>query len=824
MENNYENIERFHPDLDVGLTSEQVKTRKKQNLVNSDNQLYHKSLAAIIFGNIFTFYNVIYYIWIGVMAAFLNALFALAILLVIPNIVLGMVHDLKVRKIAKENIRTHKAIVIRDGNEIEIPSNEIVLDDIVVVKEKTRVFVDGLVRFGNIHVNEGTINGRSNSIPKGVEDTVYSESFVTSGYAKIQASAVGNNKSIEDIHAKTRKIKRSNASIMHSLQVMFLIVTLLAALVVLINVIINKESLSDLKLSINSNGTMFILMLPIGVFFITSLAYLFSSIKLNKKCINIQSYAALETLSRANVVCFDKTGTITDANLRVKTIESLGDYSQDQITQALINVLEATKDFNVTANAIRKYVKFEPTLTATASLPFTSENKYSGASFGTKGTYILGAIDKLKMPNKAAIVYRAEEYTKNGYAVLCLGKSLQQIKGTSFTEQLEPIALIVLEDSVRTNMVDILKYLKDKNIDVKVISGDSARTTCEVAKSAGVQNAEQYISLVNATEEEVRRFAHEYTVFGDATPEQKEMIISSLKKGGKNIAMIGDGINDVLALKSANCSIAIGGGNEAARNVAQLILEDSDTSKLKELIEEGERVTQNLWGVSSLFLSKSIFMILFFALMIIVPLINKEIKLFYLPMNFVIWEIFTLLASFSLIFLNKSKKKREKSFVAPTLITSLVSGLIMALFVVTYVVLYSLRLNHTIYLDLSLVESSSAIAQNVTVGHIQIHAMIIISVNAFALATFFRVCNPFDKARKLIFGFGAVLFVLALGAEVALSILNKGEQIFIATAFNLVTPYQWAFSMMLLVIVFAIYVFIIVVVEYVRGKKNENSN
>ena len=823
MKDNYENIERYYPDLEVGLTSEQVKIRNKQNLVNSDRPIHYKSTASILFGNIFSLYNVIYYILTTVIVITQNWWYLLMVIFVIANIVIGIVHDFNVRKNNKST-EGDKVAVLRDGKEIEIASNEIVLDDIVVAKNNSKLYVDGLIRFGSVNVNESSINGRSNSSSKGIESAVYAGSFVTSGYAKIQVSAVGNHKSIKDIRIKTKNIKKYHASITRVLEVMFLLVSLITLMLVLINDIVNYKN-TEITTILSENVKTFVLILPIGLFTIVSLSHLLSAVSLKKKSIGIQDLSAVEALTKADIICFDKTGTITDANLRVKTIDPIGDYSLDQINQALVNLLEATHDSNITTEAIRNYTTYEPTLSATAAIPFTSETKYSGASFGTKGTYIMGPIDRLKMANKAAITYRSEEYTKNGYSVLCLGKSMQQIKGTTFNEQLEPVALIVLEDSVRENMIDILKYIKDMNIDVKIISGDSARTTCEVSKSAGVQNAEQYISLVNATDDEVKRFANEYTIFGGATPEQKAIIVSALKKNKNNVVMIGDGINDALALKTADCSIAMGTGNEVAKSASQIILEDSNIANLKTIFKEGEKSSRNLWGVSSMFLSKAFFMILFFALIAFLPFINKDLKLVLIPEQFVVWEILTLLASFALIFQKMPKKYTQKPFVSSTVVTSLVSGLITFLFIIGYLVAYYLRTTGFVYLDLSLAEySGSLVKEGFTIGHLQLNAIITATITLFGLATLFRVCNPFNANRKIIFSIASIVVVSLLGVEIALSIIDKGEFIFMKTAFNLVTVYQWAFSAMLLVVVFALYIFIVFIIEYVRGRKNENIN
>lgn len=824
MKKNDTDIIRYNPDVNVGLATNEVEERKNKEQVHKTRPVYGKSIFKIILNNLLSPFFIVCYVVVAALIVAGGWKYLLFVLMILPASCVGFYSDIETRiNVKKDFKKEERVIVLRDGIEQEISENELVPDDIIVVKPGSKINVDAIVVFGTVSVSESLITGISENIQKGVEDNIYSGSTITSGYAKIQVVSVKDDTRRETIKNNINKAKRPTPYIISTVENIFSVSILFALLIslclLIINIFINKLTTNDVLLTFLDDMTnKFAFITPVGLMSFALLNALFSSIRLKRKNIKVQDIRTIEMISKSDIICLDKTGTITDASLRVKNVEPLGSMSLDQISQVLSNLINATKDSNATAEAIKKYIKYEPTLNATASLPFTSENKYSGASFGTKGTFIMGAIEHLNLSNKSGFIYRADEFISKGYRVLMLGRSMTPITGSNFKSSLEPIALIVIEDSIRLELIDTFKQLKELGKEIKIISGDNAKTVGELAKSLGVPNASKCVSLEGKSDKEVKSLAKKYFVFGRATAGQKALIIESLKKDGKTVTMVGDGINDVLALKQANCSISIESGCEEAKGIANIVLEESGLVKLPEIVDEGTSVLSNIQKIASLYIVKTLFVISTMIMYIITSLFDKQVTYPFNIQQFYVWEIAGIIVPSTFLSIQKGLRYHIKKWVLSMVMPAFIIQLIFA---AMYMVLYFMRKSGNIYLDISLVEYKDT---DLAIGQLQLAAMEVVTFTCLSIAVLFRILHANNLYRRIAFAVSIALFILLFGGEILISLLSKGENNFMQAAFNYITPYQWIFTAMIVVVTSAIYLFTNKVVAFIRGRIKENEN
>ena len=802
-------IDRYNPEPDFGLDNEQVAERKKNGLSNRLTKAKYKSVLQILICNVFSVLNIVCAIVAAVLIICQLWQYLVFIGLILINTAIGLIKDFKTYNLNKRiNNRIHNVFVLRNGKEIEISSNEVVLDDIVILKQSNLVPAEGEIIFGYASFDESLLNGSSNSAHKMAGDKVLAESKVLSGYAKMKVMSVGKNSDQQKLYDSLNKAKRP---IPHSVYTINTVLYMLLAIILVVSVIKLIPNIINGTLSLdavgNTLGTMFVA-LPIGLLVMMSISNVVSASRLNNKNVHLNTDEAIEMLLRSDVLCIDKTGTITDASQKVKTVESLNGMSVDQIMQILSNVLNATKDNNSTAEAIKKFTKFEPTITASIALPFIPANKYSGASFGTKGTYIIGAIENLNIINRSGITYIAEEYVNKGYKALCLGRSYEQIKGNTFDGSLEPIALIVLEDSVKADIVDTFKLLRERNVEVKVVSGDDAQRVSEIAKSVGIVNADSYVSLEGKTDDEVAELALTHTIFGHATAKQKELIIKANRKLKKCVTMVGDGDNDVLALKSANCSIAMANGSETAKNVADIILLDSNVARISDVINEAKANISYLEKIASLFIAMSMLFVF--------------LGYFLHPFNYLslyAYELLCVILPSILLLLQNNELKEERKLYKSILVYGLPAGIIQIIIVSVYLIVFSLRKSETIYLDFSLVPYINN--ADILIGEMQISAMIMTTTTLFGLVFLYVISRPITKKRKMHFVIPVFAAIVIYSAAALISYsTSTGENNFLNIAFNYLTIYQWLFILMIILIVGAVYIYASKVYEFIKDRRN----
>lgn len=655
-------MRRFEPDVKQGLTQQQVEERIAQDAVNRAVDSPSKSVKEIVCSNIFTYFNLVFFI-IAVLLILVGSFRNLTFLpLVIGNTLIGIVQEIRSKK-TLDNLsllNAPKNTVIRDGKEKQVPAEELVLDDIVVFSAGNQIPADAVVEEGEILVNESLITGEADQIVKKKGDTLLSGSFVVSGKCFGRLERVGKESYVSQLTLEAKAMNYEEVSEMiRSLDRLVKIIGVIIIPIALVlfsqQYFINHTSVRD---SVTGTVAAIIGMIPEGLYLLASVALAVSVMRLASQKVLVHNMKCIETLARVDVLCVDKTGTITDNTMTVKKILPLRkeettepDHKEDAATAAAEaedsaaeeewslftpeeeNEFElALGDFaaamtvdNITMKAIKDYFRKRSGKRPEKVFPFSSATKYSGAVF-EDGSYVLGAPEFVLREQYPVYAQAVERCSKRGYRVLVFAKYAGTLDGKALTEAAQPIGMVLLANPVRENAKATFTYFAEQGVEIKVISGDNPVTVSEVAKEAGIKNAEAYVDMSAITEEdELRAAAIRYTVFGRVTPEQKRQLISAMKRAGHTVAMTGDGVNDILALKDADCSIAMASGSEAATQVAQIVLLESDFSKMPSVVAEGRRVVNNIERTASLFLVKNIFS-LFLSILSIVLMVNYPLE------------------------------------------------------------------------------------------------------------------------------------------------------------------------------------------------------
>ena len=811
-ENNYE---RFNASIDQGLTNEQVELRVKQKLVNKSQQAFGKTYTEIIVSNVFSFFNVLLYVIAGVMICFrlFTGMFFVVVLL--SNTIVGLCEDIKARKLLSKLrlITQPKATVIRDGQQIEIPVEEVVLDDIIYIEKDTQICVDGIILQGEVGINESFITGEAINVFKGLDKEVFSGTFVASGSAYIRANKVGKECLANDLQSKANQFKRSPSEILRSLKKLFLVIGIVVismAVFMLTTFLVkgklNPDDPGSLRASVESITGAMVGMIPSGLYLLTSAALAMGVIGLSKKKAQVQDFYSVEMLARVDTLCVDKTGTITDGNLVVKKVIPLSaKYTDAMIAQNIANVIRATNDKNATAKALIKEFDLQLSAGVAIALPFSSENKYSGASFKGGKTLIIGAPEFMPIKNKAGVIKRCEEYTKDGYRVIVLGEGKELIKDNKYTGELEPVALIIIKDHIREDALETFAWFKQNGVDIKVISGDSARTVSAIAAEAGISNADKYISLEGMSNEQVKEIATQYTVFGRVTPEQKEVLVIALKEAKHTVAMTGDGVNDILALKRSDCSIAMASGADAAKNISHIILIDSNFSRLPAVVDEGRRVVNNLQRTASLFVTKTFFIFMITLVFTIATIVNKDIHYPFITNHLYLWEIFTTgFAAFALA-MEKNSERIHGHFLSNVFKKAIPAAVVLVSSVLLIFLFYLLQekglANFGIY------NRGCAIAMSV------------ITFSVLGIVCLYRVCSPLNKYRAIVLASSAVVNALALILSAIFTYkLGHVEQRILRIPFTDMSGPAYLTMAIIIIVYAALYLYIYRLIEIKKGE------
>ncbi|MCL2255293.1 MAG: HAD-IC family P-type ATPase [Firmicutes bacterium] len=634
----FASAQRFEASETTGLNDAQVEQRRQEGFVNQNKIKHGKSYSSIFFSNIFTFFNIMIFAVAAALIVFSGhedfELTQLVFLLIIlANITIGIVTEIKSKMMVEKMklVTAPTAIAIRNGERIAIPVGEVVLDDILVLETGKQIPSDGEVLSGEVEVNEALLTGESDTVKKIAKSELYSGSFVTSGNCYMRVTKVGAANYVETLSSHAKRYKKPKSQLMHSVRLIIRIISIFIVPITGIMVWINATNMgtdwNGWAENIFQVSGAVVGMLPAGMFLLTSIALSVSVIRLSKKKTTVQDLYCIEMLARVDTLCLDKTGTITDGSMNVKKVIDIKGSDKIEHTAAEIvgSMLTATGDNNQTAMALANHFGYSRVLRASNFLPFSSSRKMTAVTFEGKGTFMFGAPEYVLKEMGVRIEKIVGEAASEGHRVLVVAHSPSPIVGDKLPSIRRPLYLIIIEDHIRDTAYDTIKWFKDNDVDIKVISGDNPITVSEVAKRVGVRNAELYISCQGLSQQEVLEAAGKYTVFGRVSPEQKQIIVSSLKSQGRTVAMTGDGVNDILAMREADCSVALASGADAARNVAHLVLRDSSFAAMPDVVKEGRRVVNNIQKASSLFLMKTLMAILLSIIFLIVPAVLPDV-------------------------------------------------------------------------------------------------------------------------------------------------------------------------------------------------------
>ena len=625
----------------TGLTDEQVNARIAEGKVNADENPNTRTYKQIVRENTLTFFNflnLVLLVLVLLVGSYKNAFF---VCIIIINTLIGIAQEIRAKKtIDKLAILTaRKSVVIREGQKWTVPTEELVLDDVVCLKTGDQVPADARILEGSLEVNESLLTGESDNLPKNEGDELFSGSFVTSGEACCQIIHVGKDNYAAQITSEAKEFKRHNSELKNSLnailKVISIIIVPLGALLFYKQYYIVGDTFRD---SVVSMVAGVLGMIPEGLVLLTSVALTLGALVLANKKTLVQELYCIETLARVDTLCLDKTGTITEGTMCVERVEpyvstgrtetaatepesaeSTEAEEQVQTDSAFMeeidvimgNMMYVLKDQNATIDALRKRFPAKQDMTLEHVIPFSSDRKYSGAVFEEKGTYLMGAAQFLFPEDNEELTEKCQAYAEEGLRVLVLAHSSQNAEGTELPEGLEPLALMLLTDVIREEAPDTLAFFDSQEVDLKVISGDDPVTVAAIARRAGLKNADSYVDATTlTTEEELQDAVAQYSVFGRVTPQQKKAMVQALQSQGHTVAMTGDGVNDVLALKEADCSIAMAQGSDAAKNIANVVLLDSNFASMPHIVNQGRRVVNNIRTAASMFLIKTMFSVM----------------------------------------------------------------------------------------------------------------------------------------------------------------------------------------------------------------------
>lgn len=594
-------IERIEAPSEIGLSNQQVQERIEKGYVNTQPKTASKSYFNIFRTNFFTLFNllnVVLFILILVFGEIKNALFMGVVLV---NIVIGTIQEIRSKKTVEKLslLSAPKVHVMREGEECEIRMENLVLDDILSLRSGNQVTADSIVVDGECEVNESLLTGEQDAVFKKKGDKLFSGSFISTGSCKARVESVGADNYASRIVADARRYKKPNSELMRSIK---WIIRVVGIFIVPVGILVFLRNEGDVSASVTSAVASMIGMIPEGLVLLTSVALAVGVIKLARKRTLVQELYCIETLARVDTLCLDKTGTITEGTMQVEEIVPLCERSD--LGDIMYSLVSATDDSNPTFDALRSYFKDGTLFAAEKVIPFSSQRKWSASTLSEKGSFILGAPEFVMKQRYSEIENTVNDFAQKGFRVLVLVKavSLEETDEKKF----EKIALIVLSDKIRGNAKETLGFFAEQGVELKVISGDNPLTVSKVAERAGLKGFDKYIDASTLdTDEKLFDACDKYTIFGRVTPAQKKSLVAALKKKGHVVGMTGDGVNDVMALKESDCSIAMATGSDAARHASQLVLLDSDFSALPQVVAEGRRVINNIARASSLFLVKT---------------------------------------------------------------------------------------------------------------------------------------------------------------------------------------------------------------------------
>lgn len=668
-------LTRVKADPGIGLSAEQVKERFACHADNYKVESSTMSVSDIVKSNVFTYFNLVF----AVIAVLLSIVGAWRDMLFLPIIVantcIGIIQEIHSKKVLDKLsiLNAPQSVVIRDGKKAKISADKLVLDDVVEFTAGSQIPADAKVIDGELQVNESLITGESDEITKRAGDQLLSGSFVVSGKAYARLEKVGKDSYISKLTLQATKSKKGEQSEMirsldYLIMVMGIIIIPIGIALFVQSFIYNEGTLHD---SITGMVAAIIGMIPEGLYLLSSVAMAVSSVRLAQKKVLIHDMKCIETLARVNVLCVDKTGTITEPGMHVYEVELLDGVDEDATTKILADVVRAQNRDNATMEALQAHFTENGGMHAKEVFSFSSETKFSGAIMEDGKSYVIGAPEFVLRSQFEEYQEQIAEYSSKGYRVLVFGEYEGTLTKKPLTEPVVPMGFVMLANPIRKGAKETFTYFAENEVEIKVISGDNPLTVSVIAKEAGIANAERYVDAsVLKTKSDYYNAVEEYTVFGRVTPNQKRMLVQALKAHKKTVAMTGDGVNDVLALKDADCSVAMASGSDAASNVSQLVLLDSDFSRMPSVVAEGRRVVNNIERTAALYIVKNIFSMLL-AVFSVILLLDYPLE----PTQVSLISMFTIGIPSFILALEPNKNPIRGHFLTNVLVKALPAGL-----------------------------------------------------------------------------------------------------------------------------------------------------
>lgn len=723
-----------------GLSKNEVQERIKEGKVNKSNNDKLKTNWQIIRDNVFTLfnlYNLIIAIALVMVKAYTNTFF---FAIIIVNVLIGIIQEIHGRNLVKKLsiLTASKTIVIRDGKQIEIEIDEVVLGDTILLKQGDQIPSDSYVIQGEVEVNESLLTGESDSIVKSYEDKLLSGSYVVSGKCYAIVEKVGDDNFASQILNATKQEKENNSELLNSMKrvtkfTSFVIIPV--GIILFIQAFFFRES--TITQAVIATSAALLGMLPKGLVLLITIALESGVIKLAKKEVLVQESYSIEALAHIDTICLDKTGTITNGKMSVSEIEI---YNEKILPKPFNNMMEAfvngMDDTNSTFKAMKEHFDGKTTYEKSCNISFSSERKWSSISFKKEGSIIVGAPEKLFAKSDDEMPEKIVELQKNGKRVLGVAYSKEEISEDRLSN-LEVVAIITLEDPLRKNAKEMLGYFKNQGIDVKIISGDNPLTVSNIAKRAGLKDYESYIDLSTiSTDAEIVNLVDRYSIFARVLPHQKSIIIKALQAKGHKVAMTGDGVNDVIALRESDCSITLPDASDAAKQVSKIVLLNPDFSVLKDVLMEGRRVVNNITKVARIFFIKTIYSVLLSLLCIIT---NMEFP--FIPIQITLIDL--IIEGYTSFFITFEKNKTPVT--GSFLVKALTNALPFAIAIIVNII------------TLTIAGKIIQIPQN------QLTTMMYILIGFVSILAVEEVCKPFNKMRIFLFTTTTIgFFVLAL--------------------------------------------------------------
>ncbi|MCM6856747.1 cation-translocating P-type ATPase [Enterococcus durans] len=732
-------VTRYAPDYHEGLSEKIVAERIQDHATNQTIDTSFKSNKEIVFQNTFTYFNLIFMV-LAILLCLVGSYKNLTFLpVILANTGIAIYQEIRSKKILDNLtvLSAAKVTVIREGKEKKVDIESLVLDDVVLLETGQQIPADATVLEGKLQVNEGLLTGEADEITKEIGDSLMSGSFIISGKAYVQLERVGYDSYISQLTVKAKKMGEGEQSEM--IASMNKLIKWIGIIIIPLGLTLFGQSYfvneDTIKESIVAMEAALIGMIPEGLYLLTTIALAMSASRLAKERVLLHNMKSIETLARVNVLCVDKTGTITENRMTVQKLlvakNETAQKNSERIKGLISDYAKAMASDNVTMEAIQDYFTDYTDQEVRTVQPFSSVQKFSSVSF-SEGTYVLGAPEMVLQDQFSKYQEEFSHYTEQGYRVLVFGAYPQELTEMVLEAEVTPLGYILITNPIRKEAPATFAYFKEQGVAIKVISGDNPQTVSSVAKQAGIANAEKYIDVSQLAEEEYGKAVEEYTVFGRVKPEQKMRFVQLLKE--KNtVAMTGDGVNDILAMKEADCSIAMASGNEATIQAAQVALLDSDFSKMPEIVAEGRRVVNNIERSASLFLVKNIFSFLLSVFSILFAL-TYPLE----PSQITLISLFTIGVPSFLLALEENKNRIEGKFMFNVMEKAIPGGLTDMMVVGALVVSgVSLQLNKT---DVSTAST-----------------MLLTAVGFLVL---YKICQPLNRfrGRIILFCAGGIVF------------------------------------------------------------------